>query len=184
MQWNACASGTTFRIYWLMGKLVTGSDLANISQDLFLPLGSTIEYHPISAKDRASLHQFGKQVLPGIFMGYALYAGKLDKGDILVADAEELREHHVQEVYEKRINAKEVIVVKDRDTFIFSCANGMIKLADKSQSPHTDQIRQRPEKMEEHSSDHPREKDYKSDLTEHFWKLCLSASCPRTTNIT
>ena len=33
------------------------------------------------------------------------------KGDILVADAEASQEHHASEVYAKRINAKEVLVV-------------------------------------------------------------------------
>ena len=32
-----------------------------------IPFGSMVEYHPISAKDQARLHQLGKKVLPGIF---------------------------------------------------------------------------------------------------------------------
>ena len=39
-----------------------------------IPFGSMVEYHPISAKDLSRLHQFGKKVLPGIFLGYVLYA--------------------------------------------------------------------------------------------------------------
>ena len=35
------------------------------------PLGAMVEYHPISAKDLSRLHQFGKKVLPGIFLGCA-----------------------------------------------------------------------------------------------------------------
>ena len=38
--------------------------------------GAMVEYHPISAKDQSRLHQFGAKVLPGIFLGYALYAGR------------------------------------------------------------------------------------------------------------
>ena len=52
--------------------------------------GSLMEYQPISAKDQSRLHQFGKKVLPEIFFGYAIFAGKIWKGDILVADIEEL----------------------------------------------------------------------------------------------
>ena len=37
--------------------------------------GGMVEYHPISAEDLSRLHQFGKNVLPGIFLGYVLYAG-------------------------------------------------------------------------------------------------------------
>ena len=40
-----------------------------------IPFGAMAEYHPISAKDISRLHQFGPKVLPGIFLGYVLYAG-------------------------------------------------------------------------------------------------------------
>ena len=40
-----------------------------------MKFGAMVEYHPISAKDQSRLHQFGARVLPGIFLGYALYAG-------------------------------------------------------------------------------------------------------------
>ena len=41
-----------------------------------IPFGSLVEYHPITAKDQSRIHQFGKKVLPGLFFGYALYAGE------------------------------------------------------------------------------------------------------------
>ena len=40
-----------------------------------IPFGAMVEHHPIAAKDQSRLHQFGPQVLPGILLGYALYAG-------------------------------------------------------------------------------------------------------------
>ena len=40
-----------------------------------IPFGSLVEYHPITAKDQSRIHQFGKKVLPGLFLGDALYAG-------------------------------------------------------------------------------------------------------------
>ena len=43
-----------------------------------IPFGSLVEYYPISAKDQSRIHQFGKKVLPGLFLGYALYAGNLE----------------------------------------------------------------------------------------------------------
>ena len=48
---------------------------------------------------------FERKVLPG----YALYAGGIWKGDILVADLEELETMDASEIYSKRLNAKEVI---------------------------------------------------------------------------
>ena len=53
-----------------------------------VPFGSLVESHPVTAKDQSRIHQFGKKVLPGLFLGYALYAGTLWKGDVLVADLE------------------------------------------------------------------------------------------------
>ena len=40
-----------------------------------IPFGSLVEYFPITAKDQSRIHQFGKKVLPGLFLGYALYLG-------------------------------------------------------------------------------------------------------------
>ena len=40
-----------------------------------IPFGAMVEYHLISAKDISRLHQFCPKVLPGIFLGYALYSG-------------------------------------------------------------------------------------------------------------
>ena len=55
-----------------------------------VPFGSLVECHPITAKDQSRIHQFGKKVLPGLFLGYALYAEGIWKGDVLIADLEEL----------------------------------------------------------------------------------------------
>ena len=57
------------------------------------------EFHPITAKDQSRIHQFGKKVLPGLFLGYALYAGRLWKGDVLVADLEEMETMDASEIY-------------------------------------------------------------------------------------
>ena len=53
--------------------------------------GSMIEYLAISAKVQSRLHQFAGKVLPRIFLGYVLHAGGIWKGDIMVADTEELQ---------------------------------------------------------------------------------------------
>ena len=74
-----------------------------------VPCGSMVEYEPISTKDQSRIHQFGRKVLSGIFLGYALYAGRIWKGDILVADIEELETMDPSEIHAKRLNAKEVI---------------------------------------------------------------------------
>ena len=79
-----------------------------------VPFGSLVEYYPITAKDQSRIHQFGKKVLPGLFLGYALYAGGIWKGDVLIADLEELETMDASEIYSKRLNAKEVIFSQTR----------------------------------------------------------------------
>ena len=93
----------------------------------FIPFGSLVEYHPITAKHQSRIHQFGKKVLPGLFLGYALYAGIILKGDVLNADLEELETMDASEIHSKRINAKEVIFPKEKGEFIFPFADGRIK---------------------------------------------------------
>ena len=44
-----------------------------------IPFGSLVEYHPITAKDQSIIHQFGKKVLPGLFLRYALYGGEFGR---------------------------------------------------------------------------------------------------------
>ena len=108
---------------------------------LIIPFGSMVEYHPITAKDQSRIHQFGKKVLPGLFLGYALYAGRIWKGDVLIADLEEL---DASEIYSERLNAKEVIFPKQGE-FIFPIADGRIKTPGGDQELRTSTlIRHRP----------------------------------------
>ena len=86
-----------------------------------IPFGSLVEYHPVTAKDQSRIHQFGKKVFRGLFLGYALYAGGIWKGDILVADIEELETMDASEIYSKRLNAKKM-------ENMFPAADGRIKL--------------------------------------------------------
>ena len=91
-----------------------------------IPFGSLVEYHPITAKDQSRIHQFGKKVLPGLFLGYALYAVGIWKGDVLIADHEELETMDASEIFSIRLNVKEVIFPK-QGKFIFPIADGGIK---------------------------------------------------------
>ena len=84
-----------------------------------LPFGSLVEYHPFTANDQSRIRRFGKKVLPGLFLGCALYAGGIWKGDVLIADLEELETMDASEIYSKRLHAKEVKFPKQGE-FIFS----------------------------------------------------------------
>ena len=98
---------------------------------------SLVEYYLISAKDQSRIHQFGKKVLPGLFLGNALYAGGIWKGDIMVADIEELETMDATEIYSKRLNAKEVILPKEYGKFIIPVADGRIKFSGGDQELRT-----------------------------------------------
>ena len=125
--------------------------MGNHFEGPIIPLGSLVEYHPITAKDQSRIHQFGKKVLPGLFLGYELYAGGIWKGDIMVADVEELETMDASEIYSKRLNAKEVIFPKEKGEFIFPIADGRIKPRGGDQDLRTStSIRHRPIQGEGH----------------------------------
>ena len=110
-----------------------------------IPFGSLVEYYTISAKDQSRIHQFGKKVLLGLFLGCVLYVGRIWKGDVLFADLEELETMDASEIYSKRLNAKEVIFPKENGKFIFPAAGGRIKTPGGDQDLRTSTlVRHRP----------------------------------------
>ena len=88
-----------------------------------------IECYPKSARDQSRLHQSGKKVLPRIFIGYALIAAGICKGDVLVADIEELENLDASEIDARRLDAKEVITPENGENFRFPVADGTVKLS-------------------------------------------------------
>ena len=72
---------------WWEGTFMKGES-DNHSKGRVIPFGALVEYHPISAKDLSRVHQFGAKVLRGKFLGDVLYAGRIWKGDMMVADIE------------------------------------------------------------------------------------------------
>ena len=54
--------------------------------------GSLVEYHPFTAKDQSRIHQIGKKVLPGLFLGYALQ--QITKFSVKVVNLETIIEMH------------------------------------------------------------------------------------------
>ena len=65
-----------------------------------IPFGSLVEYYPRTAKNQSRIINLEK-VLPGLFLGYALCAGRIWKGDVLIADLEELETMDASEIYSK-----------------------------------------------------------------------------------
>ena len=86
-----------------------------------------------------------------MFFGYALYAGRILKGDMLVADIDELETMDASEIYSKRLNAKVVIFPIEKGNFIFPAVDGRIKLPGRDQELRTSTlIRERPLRGESH----------------------------------
>ena len=60
----------TSQIYYLMGRRPMKDVLGNHLKDRLFHLVHFFEYHTKTAKDQSRIHQFGKKVLLGIFLGY------------------------------------------------------------------------------------------------------------------
>ena len=117
-----------------------------------------------------------------------MYAGRIWKGDVLVADLEELETVDASEIYSKRLNAKEVIFHKEKGEFIFPIADGRIKPLGGDQGLKTPAlIRQRPIQGEsnidflgESEGSLPQPQDSYPDAGEainDFWSMSGSFMC-------
>ena len=93
-----------------------------------IPFGAIVEYHRISVKDTSRSHQCGPTVLPSILLGYALYAGEIWKGDIMITAIEQLEEMDASEFHARRLNAQEVLTPMKGDKFKFPVADGTVKI--------------------------------------------------------
>ena len=126
-----------FKICYLMGRLHTRDVLENQLNDRSFRLVHWLSVTLFLRKTSQESHQFGKKVVPGLFLGYVLYAGGIWKGNILVADIEELETMDASEIYSRRLNAKEVIFPKENGKCIFPIADGRIKLSGGDQELRT-----------------------------------------------
>ena len=94
-----------------------------------------VEDHPsISAKDQWRLHQFGEKVQPGLFLGYALYAGEVSgKETPWSLTLVELEIWTRQKFMLRDSTKKDVIMPKDGEHFKFPIADGTVKLTGRDQ---------------------------------------------------
>ena len=112
--WNANATCEMSKTSWQKGKQPHERIFGEPFKAPIIPFGAMVEYHPISVRDQSRIHQIGKTVLPGIFLGYALIAGRNWKGHIMIADSEELEKMDASEISPRRTNAKETVVVTQK----------------------------------------------------------------------
>ena len=80
-----------------------------------LPFGSLVEYcYPISAKDKSRIHQIWKESLTWIVPRIRSVRGReFGRVTYWLPDIEELKTMDASESYSKRLNAKEVIFLKE-----------------------------------------------------------------------
>ena len=88
--WSATAIGETFKISCLMGKLHPRDVLVNHSMARLSRLERWENITQLLLKTCRDCINL-VQKIPGIFLGHVLSAGRIWKGDMLVADIEELR---------------------------------------------------------------------------------------------
>ena len=147
--WNAIPILETFKISCLLGRLHTKGVLENNLKDRLCHLVHWLSITP--SLRRTSQESNNLESLTWIvLLGYALYAEGIWKGDVLVADLEELETMDASEIYSKRLNAKEVIFPKQGE-FIFPIADGRIKTPGGDQELRTSTlVRHRPIQGESH----------------------------------
>ena len=102
-----------------------------------IPFGSLVEYYPTSAKDQSRIHQFGKKVLSGLFLGYALCAGGIWKGNVPVADISGAGNDGRIGNQLKQTQRKGSNISPKNGKFIFSVADGRIKFVGGDQELRT-----------------------------------------------
>ena len=83
-----------------------------------IPFGSTIKYHPVSAKDSTKL---GRQFY--LESSWDMHDMKGGFGRLV-----QLEKLDAPEVHARRLNAKETIMPKEGENFIFPIAGGTVKI--------------------------------------------------------
>ena len=144
ISWNVSAICDTIQDPLSDGRTPYERRFGEPIKEPIIPFGSLIEYHPISATDLSRL-----KVLPGVLLGYVLYARRIWKGDIMFADIEELEKMDASETRAKRFDAKKVITPQIGD--FQSATEKKVKLLGGDQVLRTSTlIRDNPERGEVH----------------------------------
>ena len=144
--WKAIPLCETFKISFLMGRRPMTDVLGNHLKDLLFHLVHWLSITlPLRKTSQESINLERTSYLD------CSYAGRIWKGDVLIADLEELETMDASEIYSKRLNAKEVIFPKENEKIIFPIADGRIKLPGGDQDLTTSTlIRERPCRGESH----------------------------------
>ena len=113
-----------------MGKRRTKHDLENHSfKGTIIPFRSSGWISSDLDKRSIKIFSIWQEKITSNFLGHELTAGGIWKGDVLVADNEEVENIGASDIYPRRIKAKEVLISQKDDEFIFPIADGTAKLS-------------------------------------------------------
>ena len=149
--WNAIPICEMLQISYLMGKLCVRDVLGNHLKDRLFHLVHWLSITlPLRRTSPESINLERKSYLD-CSSDTLCTREEFGRGDVLVADCEELETMDASEIYSKRLNAKEVIFPKENGKLIFPVADGRIKLPGGDQELSTSTlIRERPIRGEGH----------------------------------
>ena len=141
--WNVTPIFQTSQIWYLMERRLMKDVLGNHLKDLLFPLvhwlSITLSLRKISQEsnlERKSYLDCSSDTL--------CTRGGISKGDVLIADPEELETMDASEIYSKRLNAKDVVFLQ-KGEFTFPIEDGRIKLPGGDQQLRTSTlVRHRP----------------------------------------
>ena len=128
--WNVKLVSETSQIYYLMGRRPMKDVLGNHLKDRLFHL---VHWKSITLflrrTSQESINLERKSYLDCSSDMHCTRGG-IWKGDMLVADIEELETMDASEIYSKRLNAKEVTFPKEKGEFIFPVADGRRKFVE------------------------------------------------------
>ena len=126
VQWNSLPICETFKISCLMGRRPVKDVLGNHLKDRLFHLVHWLSIALELRKTSQESINLERKSYLDCSSDTLCTRGEFGKGDVLVADLEELETMDASEIYSKRLNAKEVIFPKEKGEFIFPIADGRI----------------------------------------------------------
>ena len=125
--WNATPICGTSQIYYLMGRRPMEDVLENHLKDR---LSRLVHWLSVTLKLRRTRQEsinLERKTYLDCSLDTLCTRVEFWKGDVLIADLEELETMDASEIYSKRLNAKEVIFPKEKGELNFPIADGRIK---------------------------------------------------------
>ena len=117
--WNVTPVCETSQICYLMGRRPVEDVLGNHLKDRLFHLVHWLSMTPkLRRTSQESINLERKSYLDCSSDTHCT-RGRIWKGDVLVADLEELKTMDASEIYSKRINAKEAVFHKEKGEIIF-----------------------------------------------------------------